>query len=260
MESKTNSPRNSDNDQATEKIRNQLFQTFNDSLLKTKEELEQVKQKLHEYDDKFEASSTVKKQGQKASDYLYSTLEEIKVSLDSLSEKAQHAFVEAKDFSKEALQDLWNRLKDSIKQLEKLVLDFDKTYHVTDKVADLTAPLQKQLSLFSKSLDQAGDAIKDLTKSGRSYLIGAAASLEHKYNIEQRLTGIDQKFKIVETAKTLQTKSEEFIAQKHILERVKQLDERLTGSKASEYLEQGVKIVSGEIEKVQQEYETAKTK
>lgn len=241
-------------------VKEQLYKTFNDALEATKKELAQVQEKLQEYDEKFQASSTVKQQRQKASDYLHTTLEEIKKSLDGLSQKAHHTFVEASDFTKETIEELWSKLKESIEKLKNLTLEFDDKYHVTEKLTDLTAPLLTQLKSFGKSLDQAGEAIKDATLSGRSYLIGAAASLEHKFQIESKLNGFDQKYKIVETAKSLQNKGEEFLAKQHILERVKQFDERITGSRAGELIEQGVKLVSEEIEKVQKDYETAKSK
>lgn len=243
-----------------EDVNQKLYAAFNDSLNKTKAELEQVKSKLREYDEKYQASSKIQDQGQKASDFLHSTLEEIKVSLDGLFQKAHQVFIEAKDVTEEAIKDLWNKLRQQFEKLKQLTIEFDDKYHVSERLTELTAPLVNQLKTFEKSLDQAGSAIKDVTKSGRNYVIGAAASLEHKYSIEDKLNNLDQKYKIVETAKTLQTKGEEFIVQQHILERVKQLDEKFTGSKVGEFVEQGVKRVQEELEKVEQEYSSAKKK
>lgn len=232
-------------------LKEEMYETFNQALEKTKAEVKQMQDKIQEYDDKYQASATIKKQGQKVTDFFKSRLDEIKATLDDLTEKAHKVFVQAKEFSVEQAEKVIKAFRDAVEKLKKLAVEFDERFGVSQKLNDLMAPLLKALEKMSETL-------KDMGKNSRSYLINVAANIETKFAIEERLSDLDQKFKIVEKAKQLQEKGEEFIEKQHLRERVKNLDERLTGSKAGTYLEEGMKLMKEELGKIHQEFEIAR--
>lgn len=239
-------------------VREKLYVTFNDALDRTKQEVRQMQAKLKEYDERFKASETVKQQGKKASDFLRASLEEIKASLDSLSNQAHTVFIQAKELSADAVANIYNKFNEAVNKLRQLALEFDEKYQVAQKVSDLLTPLFSRLKLLEKSLDQAKESVKDMGKNGRTFLINAAANIETKYHIESRLSDLDEKYKIVEKAKQLQERGENFIEKQHLREKVANLDERITGSKAGTYIGEGVKLVKEELGKLQEEFAIAR--
>lgn len=254
---KTPIPANGTDHQDPE-VREQLYVAFNDALDRTKQEVKQMQAKLQEYDEKFKASETVRQQGKRATDFLKATLDEIKSSLDSLAEQANAVFVQAKDLSAEAVAKIWAKFEEAVNKLRQLALEFDEKYQVAQKVTVLMTPLFERLKILEKSLESAKESVKDMGKSGRTYLIKAAANLETKYKIESTLSDLDQKYKFSEKAKQLQERGEEFIEKQHLRERVKVLDEKITGSKAGTFIEEGVNLVKGELGKLQEEFEIAR--
>lgn len=239
-------------------VREQLYVAFNDALDRTKQEVKQMQAKLQEYDEKFKASETVRQQGKKATDFLRATLEEIKGTLDGLTQQAHTVFVQAKELSTEAVANIMEKLNEAVNKLKKLALEFDEKYQVTQKVTVLMTPLFNQLKKLEKSLESAKESLKDMGKSGRTFLISTAANLEARYKIESTLSDLDQKYKFTEKAKQLQERGEEFIEKQHLRERVKELDEKITGSKAGTYFEEGVKLVKEELGKIHEEFEIAR--
>lgn len=239
-------------------VKEELSSAFTEALNRTKAEVEQMKEKLKKYDEQYEASKTVKEGGKKAHDFFKTTLEEILKTLETLREKAKEVFDQSKEVTASTVKDLWEKLQNSINDLKKKAKEIDEEHKVTEKVTELSAPLLKTLSSMQSSLDKAIETAKGASESGRSYLIGAAASLEHKYKLESRIKGIDEKYGLLEKAKKVQERGEEFLEKQHIVERMQELDEKFTKSKISNFVESGMKKVNEIVASVEKDYETAK--
>lgn len=222
------------NEQA-EHIKEQAYKQFDEALNRMRAEVKQMQTKLKEYDDKYQASN-----------YLTSSLEEIKASLDSLSKQAR-------DFSSESLATLWNKFNEAVEKFRKVVLDFEQKHQLRSKISEISQP-------FVEKFKGIGDSVTQIGKNSRNYVINAAAEIDKRYSLETKFTSLDEKYKLSETAKNLQQKGEDFIEKQKLKEKVMNLDERFTGSKAGEYLHLGVDKVKEELGKLQQDYETAKSK
>mmetsp|Transcript_792 Transcript_792/g.1065 ORF Transcript_792/g.1065 Transcript_792/m.1065 type:complete len:163 (-) Transcript_792:1907-2395(-) len=111
---------------------------------KTKEALGEVQKQLNEYDEKYQASASVKAANEKASEYLKKGMDEVKTALEDLTAKTQVLRDQTAEIPVKALSRAIAAVQKGLDQVKTLAKNYDEKYQITEKVHDVVNPAREQ--------------------------------------------------------------------------------------------------------------------
>eukprot|EP00924_Labyrinthula_sp_SR-Ha-C_P015401 maker-scaffold_71-snap-gene-0.2-mRNA-1 protein AED:0.14 eAED:0.14 QI:0/0/0.5/1/1/1/2/35/281 len=251
-----------------QKLKEEGTKKFNEALERTKKEVENVQAKLKEFDDSYQATETLNKQREKASEFLKTSLDEAKESLEKVGTSAHGVFQSGKENTAEIFAKAVAKFKEAVEEVFKKAKEYDEKYHITETVSSYVDPIKERIQQLIKELlnnlsmvtTTINSRIEESLKQTKEYLLKSAASLDNKYDIETKVT--TQLDKISKTAKNLDEKFKVQELLEKAYEKGKELDLKMTQGKAGSFVEgkvsEGYHFVSGEVEKLYKDFDTAK--
>mmetsp|Transcript_969 Transcript_969/g.1190 ORF Transcript_969/g.1190 Transcript_969/m.1190 type:complete len:295 (+) Transcript_969:247-1131(+) len=259
------------------------------AVSKSKEAVAEVQTKIQEYDEKYQATASVKAAGEKASEYLKKAVEDAKTGLDDLAAKTREMKDTTTEIPVKALSKTIASIQQALDRIKDLASSYDDKYQISVKLHDTVNPAREQCvkylaeaSEHASALASAANAqlqgvndglrskIREVSKDGYNFLIDTSASLDRKYDITSVITNtikqIDEKYKLAAKAKQIDDKfgihekTEEIIEK--ALETGRGLDQRFTNGKYVPLVEtaykDGVKMVTEQFETIKTDFEESK--
>jgi LysM repeat protein len=211
-------------------------------------------------------------------------LEDTKKALEDLSSQTKSVVDSGAEVPMRAISKTIALTNRKLEELKTLTKEYDEKYKLTEKVSEVVNPARERAqallsaltsyitelsNLVFSQLKGVNDGLKsrlnDLTQTSVNFLIKTAATLDTKYNVEDKLKEIDERYSVTEKLEKLTDTLKEKGLNDFLNKAVgkgKELDAKFTDGKATETIEYGysygVKMVSEGLEKLHKDFDMAR--
>jgi len=251
------------------------------AVARAKLALEEVKQKVSEYDTQYKASET-------ASAYLGGPIQKAQAAFDELASTASMLKDKSVEIPTKALTRTLSAANGALEQITELANKYDEKFALSDKVQKaVSIPREKaaealiEVSKLAATVSAAANAqlqgvnhgivsrARSLSLTGAGWLFSTAAALDGRYSIQDKVVGsmadgklnkaigkaseLDEKYNVKQRVGSLVEKG---------LEKGLSIDSSVTGGKVTPLVlsawDKGFELATGGLAFVQTGYESAK--